>query len=249
MYNGILKKIITDNNYNFIHLKSIDSTMLYTKKYIENFDKNCIVLSDSQTNGKGRRGSIWHSPKGNIYCSISFKNIFKKKNFFLFNILICVSIKKTLEKFKVNDIGFKWPNDIFYKDKKFSGMISEIFNYNNSKEYVIIGFGVNVSSSPDIKKYPTTYIKSFCKDITKEVFLYEFFKLFFFNINNINLNKNRNIINYFKKFLMFKNKEIKILLDNKYIHKGIFKDIDIDGSLILDTDGKILNVYNGSIEL
>ena len=51
--------------------------------------------------------------KGNIYCSINFNGKIKIKDFFLFNILIATSIKKVLEKFKLNNIFFKWPNDIF----------------------------------------------------------------------------------------------------------------------------------------
>ena len=75
-------------------------------------------LANQQTDGIGRRGSYWHSPSGNFYCSISIDNFLEIKDHFLYSILVCVSIKMVLEKFGVKKIKFKWPNDIFYEKKK-----------------------------------------------------------------------------------------------------------------------------------
>ncbi len=69
-----LKKIINNYGYEFIHLKSTSSTMADAKKYIKQNNRNCVVLADQQYDGKGRRGNKWISPKGNIYCSLSFNN-------------------------------------------------------------------------------------------------------------------------------------------------------------------------------
>ena len=119
-----IKKIAANNQYEFVYKKKCKSTMLDLKELYNIKNKNYIIISEEQTNGIGRRGNIWHSPKGNIYCSMNFNGKIKINDFFLFNILIATSIKKVLEKFKLDNISFKWPNDIFFKKKKFCGIIS-----------------------------------------------------------------------------------------------------------------------------
>ena len=56
------------------------------KKYLEKFHSNVVILADEQKNGKGRRGNIWISPPGNIYCSIALKNTIPINEYFC---LVC----------------------------------------------------------------------------------------------------------------------------------------------------------------
>ncbi|SVC07900.1 uncharacterized protein METZ01_LOCUS260754, partial [marine metagenome] len=158
-----VKTIIRENHYEFIHVESTPSTMINVKNFLKAENKNCIVLSDEQTAGKGRRGNSWYSPKGNIYFSISFNNFLNLKSHFLLSILIAVSIKMTLEKFKAKNIKFKWPNDIFFENKKFSGIILETYKVSDDKSFMIVGCGINIESCPKNLQHSTTYVKKFCK--------------------------------------------------------------------------------------
>ena len=67
-----IKRITANNQYEFVYKKKCKSTMLDLKELYNIKNKNYIIISEEQTNGIGRRGNIWHSPKGNIYCSINF---------------------------------------------------------------------------------------------------------------------------------------------------------------------------------
>ena len=77
-----MKIIATNNQYEFVYKKKCKSTMLSLKELYNIKNKNYIIIADEQTNGVGRRGSIWHSPKGNIYCSMNFNVKIKIKDFF-----------------------------------------------------------------------------------------------------------------------------------------------------------------------
>ena len=244
-----LNKLVKNFDYEFIHIQETTSTMKDVKNFLNNHEKNCIVLSDMQTEGRGQRGNLWHSPLGNVYCSVSFSNLLNFKDHFMYNVLIAVSIKLALESFDAKDISFKWPNDIFHKNKKFSGMISEIFKCNNSKPYIISGFGINIFNSPVFKKYPTTYVKSFCNINSIESFLEVFFEILFLNFNKYFYKDTKHLLELFKNSLMKINEDITILLSNKTIIHGKFKDINNDGSLILESNGFTKNIYNGRIEL
>ena len=51
--------------------EKVKSTMDSIKEIIKKKTKNVILIADEQTEGRGRRGNKWISPKGNIYCSIA----------------------------------------------------------------------------------------------------------------------------------------------------------------------------------
>ena len=244
-----IKKIAANNQYEFVYKKKCKSTMLDLKELYNIKNKNYIIISEEQTNGIGRRGNIWHSPKGNIYCSMNFNGKIKIKDFFLFNILIATSIKKVLEKFKLDNILFKWPNDIFFKKQKFCGIISETYTNSKNETCIISGFGINIYNSPKINEYPTTFISSFYKEIEISFFLHEIFRILFLNLKKLFSGNDKKIIDYFNKNLMFLNKNVKIITENKKIITGKLLGINNRGSLMLKSNNKILNLYSGSIVL
>jgi len=244
-----IKKIAENNQYEFVYKKKCKSTMIDLKELYNIKNKNYIIISEEQTNGIGRRGNIWHSPKGNIYCSMNFNGKIKIKDFFLFNILIATSIKKVLEKFKLDNIFFKWPNDIFFKKQKFCGIISETYTNSKNETCIISGFGINIYNSPKTNEYPTTFISSFYKEIEISFFLYEIFRILFLNLKKLFSENDKKIIDYFNKNLMFLNKNVKIITENKKIITGKLLGINNRGSLMLKSNNKILNLYSGSIVL
>ena len=249
MFKNKIEDILQKNNYEFIHLTSTSSTMFDVDNYLKKNSKNCICLCDKQTEGRGQRGNKWYSPVGNIYCSASFDNFLDIKEHFLFSVLISLSIKKSLEKFNANNIYFKWPNDIFYKKKKFAGIISKIVNINAKKSFIIIGFGINFISDPLLNKYKATYVKSFCDIKSIEEFFLVFFKVLFSNLRILKSYKKNQLIKIFSNSLMFLNKKINLVLPNGISKHGIFRGVNQDGSLKLEINCKIENIYNGSIKI
>ena len=242
-----IEDIFQKNNYEYFHKKITKSTMQDARNFLKNSTNNCIFFSDEQLEGKGQKGNNWSSPKGNIYCSISFNNFLNIKKHFLYSALIAISIKMSLEKFNADNIYFKWPNDIFYKKKKFAGIISEIINVTQNQAKIIIGFGINFISAPNLENYKATYVKSFCKIKTKEEFLLVFTEILFYNLNKMQLGKNNQFLKSFSKSLMFIDQEVVIALPNTKNINGIFRGINDDGSLRLESKDKLENIYSGSI--
>ncbi len=52
-------------------------------------------------------------------------------------------------------VKIRKPNDITVDKKKICGILNETLLYNNLK-FLIVGIGINIASSPNIKNYPTT---------------------------------------------------------------------------------------------
>ena len=151
---------------------------------------NCkygMVISESQTNGKGQYGRKWISYKGNIFLSFFYKleninlslSLLTKKNCFL--------VKDVISKYYKKKITFKLPNDLLINKKKICGILQEKID-NSKKQYLIVGIGFNLIKSPNIPNYPTTNLleitnqkinkKKFVKElkITFEKFLSKYYK-------------------------------------------------------------------------
>ena len=114
-----------------------------------------MVIAETQSSGKGQYGKKWISNKGNLF--VSFFHELKNINVSLSTLtkINCLLVKKTLEKYYKKKIVFKKPNDLLINKKKISGILQEIISISGNK-FLIIGIGVNLIKSPEIKNYLTT---------------------------------------------------------------------------------------------
>tara|TARA_Y100001970_G_scaffold271169_1_gene366002 strand:- start:188 stop:709 length:522 start_codon:yes stop_codon:yes gene_type:complete len=144
--------------FQFNRVRSTNNTAI---RLIKNGNDYGVVISEIQTNGKGQRGNKWISKKGNLFISIFLKinSRITLKNITSINLSI---IKNIIIKYVKKNIKVKLPNDILIDKKKVCGILQEII-YQNNYKYLIIGIGINVINSPNILKYPTTYLNNYSK--------------------------------------------------------------------------------------
>ena len=67
----------------------------------------------------------------------------------------CNILKSTLSAYTKKRIKIKKPNDLYFKGKKFGGLLHETLFY-KEKKFLIIGIGINTVKNPIILRYPTT---------------------------------------------------------------------------------------------
>ena len=241
-----IQKTLKLKGFDFRHFEKIDSTMDKIKQLIKEKQSNYFVISEIQKKGRGRRGSFWHSVKGNLYFSFSEKFSIDIKNHFMFNALATLSVSESIDNVCNVKSKIKWPNDVLVNGKKISGIMTEIIKYSNNN-YLIIGIGINVDSSPRIPNYPTTFAKELYEDSNQKEIIESFIKYYFNKnkiINNLSFN---DILNEYKKKLIYFNKKIKLELDNYSFVEGKFEDINLDGSMVLNIKGKKNNFYSARI--
>jgi BirA family transcriptional regulator, biotin operon repressor / biotin---[acetyl-CoA-carboxylase] ligase len=115
------------------------------------------VSARSQSAGRGRRGSQWISPPGNLYASLllsepSLKPLAPQISFVAALALhdaLCDAAPRLEPQFKV-----KWPNDLLLGSEKLAGILIE--GEGEPGFAVVAGFGVNCASHPDDTAYPAT---------------------------------------------------------------------------------------------
>lgn len=125
----------------------IDSTNTYLLQKMDELSKiPRVCLAESQTQGRGRRGRIWHSPHAqNLYLSLLWKFGVSRSNFQGLSLVIALAVAHVLEKLPLSyPVKLKWPNDIFIHEKKCAGILLETRGKMHNGAQVVIGVGLNV---------------------------------------------------------------------------------------------------------
>ncbi len=120
-----------------------------------------VVLADSQTGGKGRRGRVWASPAGvNLYCSIVLRPVIMPHEAPQLTFLSAVAAARAIE--LTTDLApeIKWPNDLLISGKKVAGLLNEMSAETDGINFVILGIGINLNMTadqfPDDLRHPAT---------------------------------------------------------------------------------------------
>ena len=214
----------------------LDSTNEYLKNK-EKLEEYEVVIAKTQTNGRGKRGSVWISNEGAalfsfVIDSIGYDNKVTIYTGFIVRNILHKLIKKTFAENVENYLKFKWPNDIYYKDKKLCGILCEKVG-----EKIIVGIGINVNNNDfGIFNERATSLnivtgeKYEIEKLVKEVVIE--FKEHYRNLNSKwnsiieDINENSYLVG--KKIMLKQNKEYR-----KFI------EIDIDGNIVtLSQEGK-----------
>ena len=106
-----------------------------------------IVITDHQTGGRGQGSNEWESEQGeNLTFSVVLDTSFLPvhKQFYL-NMVVCLSLSDLLTEYLRSDILIKWPNDIYFKNKKICGILIQNILKGNHLESSILGIGINVN--------------------------------------------------------------------------------------------------------
>jgi len=109
-----------------------------------------VVLADSQTGGKGRRGRLWSSPAGvNLYCSVILRPAIMPYEAPQLTFLSAVAVARAIELTTGLTPEIKWPNDLLVSGKKVAGLLNEMSAETDGINFVILGIGVNLNMTAD----------------------------------------------------------------------------------------------------
>ena len=228
---------------NIIKLSAIDSTNDYLKNLLlkNTLENYTIVTAEIQHKGKGQMGGEWKSePSKNLMCSIYLNNsTIKLSNQFSINMVVCLAIKKSLNKFNIPQLSVKWPNDIMSGSSKLCGVLIENIVKSKSIQNIIIGIGLNVNQTEFNNLPNASSIKQISgKHYNTDEILIEIVKdiKFYFNF----LNK-KNLIELQKLYeanLYRLNKVSMFKLADSNLVSGYIRGIKKDGRLkiIMEND-------------
>lgn len=133
---------------NLIILDSVDSTNTFIANRIrENTPSSGVVsvVSDCQTDGRGRYERSFYSPSGSgIYLSYAFKTSLIDTEIPKLTPIVAATAHRILSPFSDTPLKIKWVNDLYNDSGKISGILTEMLPL-GSHRWIIIGIGINVS--------------------------------------------------------------------------------------------------------
>lgn len=108
-------------------------------------------IAQQQTQGRGRLGKTWISPKDNhLYLSYGDHSSLSATELqgitLAFAITACEAIESRIQ--LPQPLSLKWPNDIYYGDKKVGGLLLETQSSITESTYLILGLGLNIGTPP-----------------------------------------------------------------------------------------------------
>jgi BirA family biotin operon repressor/biotin-[acetyl-CoA-carboxylase] ligase len=250
---GLKTKSIGQQAYYF---DSIDSTQNQALKMADNPENDgTIIVAKEQTDGKGRSGRKWESPKGGIWFSIILQPKFDISITTLFPIASSLALSIAIEKiFKISP-ELKWPNDLTIGGKKLAGMLVDVSLESNKIENLVLGVGVNFDVDvkqieKSLKGTPNFYgVASLCEQ-KKEVKPVQLIQRFLIELERIyellNTKQIKKIIVEWTKRSSTIGKNVELSTINGKI-KGKAIKIDEDGALVISSNGKSIRVIAGDI--
>lgn len=137
----------------------IDSTNDEARRLIDSgADHGTVVCAAEQTAGRGRRGRHWHSPRGNLHCSIILRHGRPLAEAAQLGLVAAVALRDALAGLApAAVVQCKWPNDVLCDAAKVAGLLLETAGQG---DLIILGVGVNVCAAPDPALYPATSLRA-----------------------------------------------------------------------------------------
>src|SRR5262245_4566043 len=113
------------------------------------------ISARSQSAGRGRRGSHWVSPEGNLYATLLLSEPSPPTRAPQLSFVAALAVHDAIAACAPQvgpDLKVKWPNDLLVEKAKIAGILVE--GESNPAFAVAIGIGVNCAAHPDDTDYP-----------------------------------------------------------------------------------------------
>lgn len=113
-----------------------------------------VVLALHQLAGRGRRGAAWFSPpEKSLAFSILLRPTEPKALWPRLALAAGLAVAEAVESFGA-PAGIKWPNDVWIRSRKVSGILVEAGN-----DFAVVGIGINVNTAdfpPEVAEIATS---------------------------------------------------------------------------------------------
>lgn len=241
---------------NYIHFNSIDSTNTKAKDLAKKGSPNgTVVICEEQSNGRGRLGRSWFSPKGKgLYFSIILRPNLSPLDISKLTLVGGAAVWKALSSLNIGS-AIKWPNDIFINNRKVSGILTEISGELNQINYAVMGIGINVNTlkseiPEDLREIATSLLIETNEIIDRKVLLSEILNIFErLYIDFVNSGSLKESLQICRENSLVLNKTVNCI-STRESFTAKAKDINDNGELIVElSDGSTKNILCGEISI
>jgi len=206
-----------------------------------------VVICEEMSYGRGRLGRKWVAGRGGLWFTIVLKpKIIKSLQ--LLTLIAGTSVVKSIKELYNLDVSVKWPNDVLLGGRKLCGVLIEARLEADSVNYVLVGIGVNVNNElPEELRGTAVTLAEVLGCKVPRVPILKGVITNLFNLYNELLRGNVElVISEWRRYNSTIGKKVKVVSFNE-VFEGTALDVDVDGSLIVRTEGGVKKVSVGDV--
>jgi BirA family biotin operon repressor/biotin-[acetyl-CoA-carboxylase] ligase len=223
------------------------------------FGEADVCLSELQHAGRGRRGRRWVAPFGaGLAMSLAWSFRDAARDLPSLSLVVGVAVARALTRLGAHDVRLKWPNDLWWADRKIGGLLLELRAEAGGPAHVVIGIGLNVSLPPearaaiaaaDARGVAVASIADACDSAPSRN-----------RIAGATVDELLRMLTQFEQegFAPFREawstldalrgRGVRVLLGERTLI-GRAQGIDVDGALCVDIDGRLQRFVSGEVSL
>jgi BirA family biotin operon repressor/biotin-[acetyl-CoA-carboxylase] ligase len=223
------------------------------------FGEADVCLSELQHAGRGRRGKRWVAPFGaGLALSVAWSFRDAARDLPCLSLVVGVAVARALARLGARDIRLKWPNDLWWADRKIGGVLIELRAEAGGPAHVVIGIGLNVSlgsealaaiEAGDTRGVSVGSIADACESAPSRN-----------RIAGATLDELLRMLPEFEQagFAPFRDawcaldalrgRAVRVLLGERTL-TGQARGIDVDGALCVEIDGGLQRFVSGEVSL
>jgi BirA family transcriptional regulator, biotin operon repressor / biotin---[acetyl-CoA-carboxylase] ligase len=223
--------------HTLIKIKQVDSTNNYAMALVQQgiAKHGFAIFAHEQTNGKGQRGKTWITEPGkNIIISFVLQPfMLAVSQQFLLSMAIANACHQVYYSYAGEATTIKWPNDIYWHDRKAGGMLLENIVQNSKWQFAIAGIGLNINQVKfeDAAAKPVSLKQITGKDFNLDEICTTLSAAIEYWFNALTTLNYQQVVDYFNKHLYKKNQPIYLKKENA-VFKTTLIAVNEQGTLI-----------------
>ena len=235
--------------------EEVDSTNTWGKRLAEEgAPHGTLVVADEQTQGRGRRGRSWQSPKGtNISMTLILRPDLEPARASMLTIVMGLSVAQGLKELLKLPVQIKWPNDAVLNGHKLCGILTEMSAQIDYINYVVVGTGINVNLPEvpeELKDIATSLLIETGHRVNRAEVIGAVLRAFARNYESfLAAGDLTGLLNVYNEILANRDRQVRVL-DPKEPYEGVALGINARGELLVrKADGSISEVYAGEVSV
>jgi len=238
-----------------IHLPSTTSTNTIAHELARAGARDgTVVITDHQTRGRGRLERAWISPPGeDLLFSLILRPALRPAQAFQVTAAASLAVAHAIRRETGLDARIKWPNDIYIREKKASGILTELGICGDQLAYAVAGIGINVNSDPSLHPELRITATSLKREAGRALArlpllaaILEFLEQFYGRLKDDAFWELKEM---WEALSLIAGRQITIATGEK-VYEGIAESVDDDGTLIMrDLNGSKCRFVCGDVSL
>ena len=206
-----------------------------------------VVVAKVQTEGRGHAGKSWSSPKGGLWFSVVLRPKIPVSRISLLQFLASNAVRRAL----IEETGLraktKWPNDLVLERGKLAGVLLESKVMGESVSFVVVGIGLNVNQGTSelppgaTSVYTISRHKHSLEGLMNRI-------LENMKSDYDELDSPAKLLKEWWTGCIHRSKQVEVQTGSRIV-KGVNTGVDLDGSLIIQTEKEAERVIEGTLRV